>query len=421
MIEKELCEINIFKMRGVIMNPILATYAQDVLDKNSDKILESVTSFVKKAWEQFKVDFNLAFKTYIYQSYDKYSKIKTILYRTEPQFIYDFFEVPYLQKGREERFLADDVGNVISHSHYIIIEGTGGIGKSTLMKHLFLDTLRRGELIPLFIELKDLNDLDKEYSFSEFIFNKLTGLGSTIDKNCLDYALKCGCFVFLLDGYDEIITDKRDDFYKRLSDLCDQYPENYYIISSRPYSDFVEMQRFTVLSAIPFTKEQAISLVNKLSFDTEIKNRFVKALDDGLFEKHESFASNPLLLSIMLLTFDNYAEIPDKLHIFYANAFETLYQRHDATKAGFRREFKSKLSFDPFRKIFARFCFFTYFKNKIEFSRDEMIDYLYKSSKSIENFVPVNYLYDLLYSVCVMYKEGLRTYPKIDKGVVGVV
>ena len=81
MIEKELCEINIFKMRGVIMNPILATYAQDVLDKNSDKILESVTSFVKKAWEKFKVDFNLAFRTYINQSYDKYSKIKTILYR----------------------------------------------------------------------------------------------------------------------------------------------------------------------------------------------------------------------------------------------------------------------------------------------------------------------------------------------------
>ena len=171
------------------MNPILATYAQDVLDKNSDKILGSVTSFVKKAWEKFKVDFNLAFRTYINQSYDKYSKIKTILYRTEPQFIYDFFEVPYLQKGRKERFLADDVGNVISHSHFIIIEGTGGIGKSTLMKHLFLDTLRRGELIPIFIELKDLNDIDEDYSISDFIFKKLTGLGSTIDSNVINLSL----------------------------------------------------------------------------------------------------------------------------------------------------------------------------------------------------------------------------------------
>ena len=389
------------------MDPIVASYAKDVLDKNSDKILGSVTSFVKKAWEKFKVDFNLAFRTYINQSYDKYSKIKTILYRTEPQFIYDFFEVPYLQKGRKERFLADDVGNVISHSHFIIIEGTGGIGKSTLMKHLFLDTLRRGELIPIFIELKDLNDIDEDYSISDFIFKKLTGLGSTIDKDCLDYALLGGCFVFFLDGYDEIMSDKRDIFYKKLSDLCDQYPENYYIVSSRPYSDFVEMQRFTVLSAIPFTKQQAISLVNNLSFDTEIKKRFVKALDGGMFEKHESFASNPLLLSIMLLTYDNYAEIPDRLHIFYANAFETLYQRHDATKGGFRREFRSKLSFDPFRSVFARFCFFTYFKHKTEFSRDEMMEYLHKSCKKIENFVPEDYLYDLLNSVCVMYKDGL--------------
>ena len=89
-------------MRGVIMDPIVASYAKDVLDKNSDKILGSVTSFVKKAWEKFKVDFNLAFRTYINQSYDKYSKIKTILYRTEPQFI--FLKYHIYKKGAKKDF-----------------------------------------------------------------------------------------------------------------------------------------------------------------------------------------------------------------------------------------------------------------------------------------------------------------------------
>ena len=70
--------------------------------------------------------------------------------------------------------------------------------------------------------------------------------------------------------------------------------------------------------------------------------------------KHESFASNPLLLNIMLLTYDNYADIPEKLHLFYSNAFETLYIKHDATKGGYKREFKTKLSSDDFKRVFVR-------------------------------------------------------------------
>lgn len=90
------------------------------------------------------------------------------------------------------------------------------------------------------------------------------------------------------------------------------------------------------------------------------------ALDERLYDNHTSFASNPLLLSIMLLTFDNYAEIPEKLHLFYANAFETLYSKHDATKAGYRRELRCSLSFDYFKKAFACFCFLTYYQGKFE-------------------------------------------------------
>lgn len=96
--------------------------------------------------------------------------------------------------------------------------------------------------------------------------------------------------------------------------------EPYFVISSRPYSEFVEFQRFSVLSLCNLNKKQALSLVKKIEFDSEIKLRFLKSLDQNLYERHKSFASNPLLLNIMLLTFDNYAEIPEKLHLFYANA-----------------------------------------------------------------------------------------------------
>ena len=260
-------------------------------------------------------------------------------------------------------------------SHYLIVQGTGGIGKSTFMKHLFIDELSKKDLIPLFIELKDLNDLDSNYEISDFVYKKLYNLGCSFDKKYLEYALQSGCFLFLLDGYDEIIAEKKSIFFKKITDFTDRYVNNYYIISSRPHSEFVEFQRFSVLSLCPFEKIQAISLIGKIDYDQSIKQSFMKALDEELYEKHTSFASNPLLLNIMLLTYDNYAEIPEKLHLFYSNAFETLYSKHDATKGGYKRELKAKLSFDAFKKVFSYFCFITYYQGKIELHTMNYIRY----------------------------------------------
>lgn len=379
-----------------------------ILEKYADPILKKAVEISKDEWEKFKVDFDISFRDYLKNSYDKYSRIKTILYRTEPKYIYDFFEIPFLKKERNNGFKANDANSVLNISNFVIIQGTGGIGKSTLMKHLFINELEQKDLIPIFIELKDINDLEKDYEINDIIFEKLDNLGSKLNEKYLEYALKSGCFMFLLDGYDGILSQKKDVFFKKLDSFCDKYPKNFYIISSRPYSEFIEFQRFTVLATCPLNKNQAISLINKIEFDADIKRRFVSALDDELYEKHLSFASNPLLLNIMLLTYDNYAEIPEKLHLFYANAFETLYSKHDATKAGYRRELRSNLSYDSFKKIFSCFCFVSYAQGKIEFTYDDLVIILKKASISRIIFDIDNYIFDLVNSLCVLYKDGIN-------------
>lgn len=390
------------------MNLLTTGCIKAILEKYSEPIIKGVVKISKDEWEKFKVEFDIAFIKYIKNSYDKYSKIKTLLYRTEPKYIYDFFEVPTLEKGHGHFIKADNANDILDISRFIIIQGTGGIGKSTLMKHLFISELQNKDLIPIFIELKDINDCTNEYEISDIIFEKLSDLGSKLNKDYLEYALKSGCFLFLLDGYDEILTDKKDYFFKRLDSFCDKYSKNYYVISSRPYSEFVEFQRFTVLSTCSLNKGQAISLVKRIEFDEDIKERFIKALDDGLYEKHESFASNPLLLNIMLMTFDNYAEIPEKLHLFYSNAFETLYSKHDATKAGYKRELHSMLSYDTFKKVFSYFCFITYAQGKIEFSYDDLVTTFKRVSISKVVFEIDDYIYDLVNSLCVLYRDGLN-------------
>ena len=379
-----------------------------VLEKLCEPLMRKTIDFTKEQWERFKIDFGIAFESYLNNSYNKYSKIKTILYRTEPQYIYNFYEVPNLRKPNGEIFKVDDIDNIINISNFIIIEGTGGIGKSMLMKHLFLSVLKKKKFIPIFFELKDLNILKNDYEMMDLILKKLDALGSSINKKCLDYALCSGSFIFLLDGYDEVLNSSKDSFLNKLELFCDKYSKNHYIISSRPYSEFIEFQRFSVLSTCRLEKEQAVSLIRKTDFDTDIKERFIIDLNNKLYNKHFSFASNPLLLNIMLLTYDNYAEIPEKLHLFYSNAFETLYSKHDATKAGFRREMRSNLSYDLFKKIFSYFCFISYNKGKIEFSKDDLISILKSIKNSNIEFDIENYINDLINSVCVLYKDGLN-------------
>lgn len=386
----------------------IAGCVKAILEKYMDPIIEKIKEISKSEWENFKIDTDIAFIKYFENAYEKYSKIKTILYRTEPKYLYDFFEFPNLAKGYENRIDSSHVNNLLDVSNFLIVQGTGGIGKSTFMKHLFIDELNQKDLIPIFIELKDLNEIDYDYNIQDFIFNKLYNLGSKINEKYLGYALQSGCFLLLLDGYDEILSDKKNVFFKKLTDFCDLYSNNYYVISSRPYSEFIEFQRFTVLSLCTFTKEQALSLISKVDFEQNIKNQFSQALSESLYEKHKSFASNPLLLNIMLLTYDNYADIPEKLHLFYANAFETLYSKHDATKGGYRRELKTKLSIDLFKQIFSKFCFITYFQGKIEFTNQDLFAFLEKSKINNVEFDIEAMIDDLVNSICVLYKDGLN-------------
>ena len=336
----------------------------------------------------------------------KYCKIKTILYKTEPQYIYDFFESPILLKKSNILVNTENINTILDISNFIIIQGTGGIGKSTLLKHLFINELENKDLIPVFIELKDINLMEKDYTILDIVLDKLTNLGSSLKKEYIEYALNSGCFLFLLDGYDEIVSSKKDSFFRKLDEFCDKYTENYLIISSRPYSEFVEFQRFTVLKALPLSKEQAVSLVNRINYESGIKERFIAELETNLYESHTSFASNPLLLNIMLLTFDNYADIPEKLHLFYSNAFETLYSKHDATKAGYKREMLSTLSYDSFKKVFAYFCFMTYIKGVTEFTHEELQETLKRIKIPRIEFKIDNYIVDLVNSLCLIYKEG---------------
>ena len=128
---------------------LYAGIATTLLDKFAGRIIKGLTDPVKKAWEQFKIDFDIVFRDYLKNSVEKYGKIKTILYRTEPKPLNEFFECPNLRKGRSTIVSGESIDDLLDISHFLIIEGTGGIGKSTFLKYVFLKEVSKLDFVYL--------------------------------------------------------------------------------------------------------------------------------------------------------------------------------------------------------------------------------------------------------------------------------
>lgn len=244
----------------------------------------------------------------------------------------------------------------------------------------------------------------------DFIYYSLFALKYNLEKEFLEYALSTGCFVFLLDGLDEVKSSKYLKVCKEIEYLSSKYTNNYYIITSRPSNGYENyFQQFIVLKCMEFTKEQSIEMIKLLRYDRDIKNKFINYLGNKLYKSHRAFASNPLLLTILLMTYHEYAEIPDKLHLFYSYAFDTLYKKHDARK-GLKREFFSDLTADDFRLVLSTFCMRTYIQEIYEFTADEIRKIIKEILDKKVNTITTteDYIDDLCTSICILIKEGIR-------------
>lgn len=98
-----------------------------------------------------------------------------------------------------------------------------------------------------------------------------------------------------------------------------------------------------------------------------------------------------------------------KINIFYEQAFDTLFARHDATKEAFKRKMYSGISIDVFKRALSLFCFITYYEGKNSFSDKEIIEIIEKSMKIEKYKIQADsFLKDMMESVCLLQKDGIQ-------------
>ena len=199
--------------------------------------------------------------------------------------------------------------------------------------------------------------------------------GAVVSKEQFNDCLRENMFILILDGLDEVEHDRRPNVERQIANLREAYPKLSIVVASRPDDRLTAWAKFRVYHIQPMNKVQVTKLISKLPYDRELRKRFIDEVDKNLYERHASFLSNPLLATMMLMTFDQFAEIPDKIHIFYEQAFETLFFRHDTGKqAAFRRKMYTDLAINDFKNCVSALCVSSYFKNKLSFSEAEILE-----------------------------------------------
>lgn len=373
---------------------------------NIDKLYSLASLSFKEMNEKIKLHVRKTYADYLNNINNKYSQIKTFFFRSYPVHLYECY-VPIGIKCNKIRIKTPEIHRCLAQSDRIIIVGNAGSGKSMLIKHLVLGCIKDKQYIPVPIELRELNK--DNTPISEAIINNMRRHGFKMSREYIENAKKNGHFLFIFDGYDEIEYERQNDILKEIKELSHNYLKCPIVVSTRINTSITSLENFMVFEIESLDINNAVSLIQKLPCDEAIKRKFIEELKSNMFKMHASFLSNPLLLSIMLLTYGDNAEIPSKISLFYNLAYEALFQKHDAYKEGYSRNRRSKLDMLDFRKVFQLFSLQTYDKRLFKMPRTDCLEQIEKSKKLLTfDFEANDYLSDCLEAVCLLIEDGLE-------------
>jgi len=395
------------------MLPTPDVLATELAKESAPHIGRLLLRIGRKSFNKFIALSTNIFSQHLQDTKSRCSVTKNILYKNpvplQTQYVQNYFKF-------NNKILSDIevLENAKTKSISYLITGSAGSGKSIFMKWLAVslcDSILHHQKIPLFIEARSLDVDILQLSFEEMIFRSTSTEKSQSTLEQVTIGLEAGVFVVMLDGLDEISPDHRSKFLGELASFRRRFPDCSVMCSSRPEHLIESLADLSVLRISQMSLMQINELIGNLVYDADKKSIFLKELNDSLYDIHKSFLSNPLLAIIMLITFDENANIPRKLSYFYSNVFEALFSRHDTSKGAYIRDHYAKLEIDKFEEAFRSFCFESYAIAQLSFSDTDLTRLVRSSLKrsAMPEIKPRLFINDLKESVCLMQENGLET------------
>jgi len=222
---------------------------------------------------------------------------------------------------------------VVSSIQKLIILGKPGAGKTTFLKYLAIQAASSNlnqPRIPIFISIKDFADANN--SSIEFIIKQFEICNFPDPKLFVLRILEKGKALLLLDGLDEVGTDKVDFVLKEIRDLADKYNKNQIIISCRIAAYNYCFEKFTDVEIADFDENQIEDFVRNWYGNEHKKTTlFLKKIKEE--NSIKEIARIPLLLTMLCLAFDETMEFPNNKAELYKEAIDALLKKWDSSRS----------------------------------------------------------------------------------------
>lgn len=368
----------------------------------SKELVEKNPVFAKKIFSEIRFffkDVNCYFELLYEQNY----RIKTILNRDEPRNISEVYQP--LSANIKGESLIINYENLFGDRDFIILKGTAGSGKSTAMKHLLVDCITNYRTIPIHINLRDVTFINDKSLLQEIV-NKFIDHKISADQNIIKRMIKNGKFLFIMDGYDEISKDSQNHFIKAINNFVMYFNNNKIVITTRPTTNLDMLDLFSIGYIETLSKKERIQFIRRFCSTTT-----AEAIINSINYNDQGYISDllgtPLLLSLYILTYSHFQEIPQDKSTFYSRVINALIIEHDSlTKEGYSRPLYSNIDYNDMIGIIRYFSFKSLYFGEIEFSKDYAIELLeaYRS-KVTTKFETDNVLKDMLISYCLLIDD----------------
>lgn len=309
--------------------------------------------------------------------------------------------------GEEEYFISTFPKELFEENSRVMVTDTAGMGKSTLLKVLFLMSLKEVKAMPILVDLRRLNS---SHLLIDELNNLLLPMHLFIDEKSMLQVFVDGGFLFLFDGYDEIAPNDRAVVTRSLKKFMDNANQNTFVLTSRPEQELNSLSGFKELRIKPLTKKEAFELIERYDRYSQTSKALIKRLETNLQENIEEFLTNPLLVSLLFTSFNYKQTIPFKKHLFYRQVYDAIFESHDLTKGETYQHPKfSKLDIDDFERVLRFVGMYTMLKiQKVEYTKDELLSIIkiVKVKCHDLDFQESEFIRDLLSTVPLFLEDG---------------
>ncbi len=381
----------------------LMAAAGAMVGKDAFKILvEDVYKFVTKQTDRKIRQWNTERKIdSLYRKIAQIRKVKTIWQVDKPVDLVAFYCEPHVIVKKKRTSIEKLTDLKITGN--ILIEGTAGQGKSIFLRQLCAVELAQGKCIPLFVELRRIN---KSLNLKDRVFAAFEALGLTVDDNLFNALSASGKILLLLDGFDEVPEDVKSTVLTELEDLSCAREQLRIVVTSRPQESIQASSHFSIIQLDNLKDKEYTNVISRLAHGQVWAENLISHIETRA-SHIKDLLKTPLMVTLLVLQYKSFQNLPTNLSEFYDALFQTLLQRHDGTKPGFTRHRNCKLDDIQYRSVFEALCILAKKSSQQTFTSKQLYDLTNAALKESDlKSNAADYIDDIVRITCLILREG---------------